>query len=60
MNYDTVPRDLKHKNGAAGYTQIKVGRNKHTDILNSDNKYTASDIRKIIEYLVDNKYVYVW
>ena len=39
---------------------IKVGRNKSyftNDPLNGDNKYTASDICKMIELLVDNIYV---
>ena len=42
------------------YTHIKVGRNKSyftSDPLNGDNKYTANDIRKMIEFLVDNIYV---
>ena len=35
---------------------IKVGRNKSyftSDLLNGDNKYTANDICKMIEFLVD-------
>ena len=51
---------LKHKNGATRYTHIKVGRNKSyftSDPLNGDNKYTANDICKMIEFLVDNIYV---
>ena len=39
---------------------IKVGRNKShftSDPLNGDNKYTANDICKMIEFLVDNIYV---
>ena len=51
---------FKHKNGATRYTHIKVGRNKSyftNDPLNSNNKYTASDICKMIEFLVDNRYV---
>ena len=51
---------FNHKNGAARYTHIKVGRNKNyftNDPLNGDNKYTASDIRKMINILVDNIYV---
>ena len=39
---------------------IKVGRNKSyftSDPLNGDNKYTASDICKMTEFLVDNIYV---
>ena len=38
----------------------KTGRNKSyftNDPLNGDNKYTASDICKVIEVLVDNIYV---
>ena len=48
---------FKHKNGATRYTHIKVGRNKcyFTNYpLNGDNKYTASDICKVTEFLVDN------
>ena len=51
---------FKHKNGAAGYTHIKAGRNKShfsNDLLSGDNKYTASDICKMIELLVDNIYI---
>ena len=51
---------FKHKNGATRYTHIKVGRNKSyftNDPLNGDNKYTANDICKMIEFLVDNIYV---
>ena len=51
---------FKHKNGATRYTHTKVGRNKShfaSDPLNGDNKYTASDICKMIEFLVDNIYV---
>ena len=71
--YTSIPHDLlksrmnniinnafKHKNGATGYTHIKVGRNKSyftSDPLNGDNKYTANDICKMIEFLVDNIYV---
>ena len=39
---------------------IKVCRNKSyftSDPLNGENKYTANDIRKMIEFLVDNIYV---
>ena len=46
---------FKHKNGATRYTHIKVGRNKSYFIngpINSDNKYTASDICKVIEFLI--------
>ena len=52
--------DFKHKNGATRYTHIKVCRNKSyftSDPLNGDNKYTANDICKMIEFLVDNIYV---
>ena len=71
--YTSIPHDLlkshmnniinnafKHKNGATRYTHIKVGRNKSyftSDPLNGDNKYTANDICKMIEFLVDNMYV---
>ena len=71
--YTSIPHDLlksrmnniinnafKHKNGAARYTHIKVGRNKSyftSDPLNGDNKYTANDICKMIEFLVDNIYI---
>ena len=51
---------FRHKNGAARYTHIKVGRNKScfsSDPLDGDNKYTASDICKMIEVLVDNMHV---
>ena len=51
---------FKHKNGATWYTHIKLGRNKSyftNDPLNGDNKYTASGICKMIEFLVDNIYV---
>ena len=68
--YTSIPHDLlkshmnsiinnafKHKNGATRYTHIKVCRNKSyftSDPLNGDNKYTANDICKMIEFLVDN------
>ena len=71
--YTSIPHDLlksrmnniinnvfKHKNGATQYTHIKVCRNKSyftSDPLNDDNKYTANDICKMIEFLVDNIYV---
>ena len=71
--YTSIPHDLlksrmnriinnafKHKNGATRYTHIKVCRNKiyfTSDPLNGDNKYTANDICKMIEFLVDNIYV---
>ena len=51
---------FKHKSEATRYTRIKVGGNKSyftNDPLNGDNKYTANDICKMIEFLVDNKYV---
>ena len=51
---------FKYKNGATQYTHIKVGRNKSyftSDPLNGDNKYTANDICKMTEFLVDNIYV---
>ena len=51
---------FKYKNGATRYTHIKVGRNKSyftSDPLNGDNKYTANDISKMTEFLVDNMYV---
>ena len=68
--YTSIPHDLlksrmnsiinnafKHKNGATRYTHIKVCRNKShftSDPLNGDNKYTANDICKMIEFLVDS------
>ena len=71
--YTSIPHDLlksrmssiinnafKYKNGATQHTHIKVGRNKSyftSDPLNGDNKYTANDICKMIEFLVDNIYV---
>ena len=71
--YTSIPYDLvksrmnniisnafKHKNGARRYTHIKVGRNKSyftNDLLNGENKYTVSDICKMIEFLVDSIYV---
>ena len=71
--YTSIPHDLlksrmnsiinnafKYKNGATRYTYIKVGRNKSyftSDPSNGDNKYTASDICKMIEFLVNNIYV---
>ena len=70
--YTSIPHDLlksrmnsiinnafKYKNGGTRYTHIKVGRNKSyftSDPLNSDNKYTANDICKMVEFLVDNIY----
>ena len=71
--YTSIPHDLlksrmnsiinnafKHKNGTTRYTHIKVRRNKSyftSDPLNGGNKYTANDICKMIEFLVDNIYV---
>ena len=71
--YTSIPHDLpksrmnsiinnafKYKNGDTRYTHIKFGRNKSyftSDPLNGDNKYTANDICKMIEFLVDNIYV---
>ena len=71
--YTSIPHDLlksrmnniinnafKHKNGATRYTHIKVSRNKShftSDPSNGDNKYTANDISKMIEFLVDNIYI---
>ena len=71
--YTSIPHDLvksrmnniinntfKHQNGATRYTHIKVGRNKRYSTnapLNGDNKYTANDICKMTEFLVDNIYV---
>ena len=71
--YTSIPYDLfkscmnsiinnafKYKNGATRYTHIKVGRNEicfTSDPLNGDNKYTANDICKMTEFLVDNIYV---
>ena len=71
--YTSIPHDLlkspinsiiknafKYKNGAARYTHIKVGRNKSyftSDPLNGANKYSANDICKMTEVLVDNIYV---
>ena len=57
---NNIPNAFKHKNGATRYTHIKVGRNKNyftSDPLNYDNKYTANDICKMTEFLVDNIYV---
>ena len=71
--YTSIPHDLlksrmnniinnafKHRNEDTQCTHIKVGRNKSyfiCDPLNCDNKYTASDICKTTEFLVDNIYV---
>ena len=51
---------FKHKNGATRYTHIKVCGSKSyftSDPLNGDNKYTADDICKMIEFLGDNIFV---
>ena len=71
--YTSIPHDLlksrmnniinnafKDKNGATRYTHFKAGRNKSYftgDPLNCDNKYTANDICRMTEFLVDNIYV---
>ena len=71
--YTSIPHDLlksrmnniinnafKHKIGATRYTHFKAGRNKSYftgDPLNCDNKYTANDICRMTEFLVDNIYV---
>ena len=71
--YTSIPHDLlkshmnniinnafKHKNGATRYTHNKIGGNKSyftSDPLNGDDKYTANDICKMTEFLVD--YIYV-
>ena len=57
---DIINNAFKHKNGATRYAHIKVGRNKSyftSDPLNGGSKYTANDICKMIEFLVDNIYV---
>ena len=64
--YTSIPHDLlksrmnsiinntfKYKHGATRYTHIKFFRNKShftSDPLNGDNKYTANDICKMIEF----------
>ena len=74
--YTSIPHDLlksgmnniinnafKQKNGATRYTYIKDSRNKSyftNDPLNGDNKYTASDICKMIGFLVDYLYIYIY
>ena len=71
--YTSIPHDLlkshmnniinnafKYKSGATRYTHIKVGRNRSyftSDPLNGDRQYTANDICKMTEFLVDNIYV---
>ena len=71
--YTSIPHDLlksrmnriinnafKYKNGATRYAHIKLGRNRSffTSVpLNGDNKYTANDICKMIEFLMNNIYV---
>ena len=55
-----INNDFKYKNVATRYTYIKVCRNKiylTSDPLNGGNKYTANDICKMTEFLVDNIYV---
>ena len=55
-----IKNAFKHKNGTTRYTHIRVGRNKSyftSDPSNGDNKYTANDICKMTEYLVDNIFV---
>ena len=57
---NVINNAFKHKNGATRYIHIKVGRYKSYSTsgpLNSDNKYTANDICKMIEFLVGNVYV---
>ena len=57
---NTINSAFKDQNGATRYTHIKVGRDESyftKDPLNGNNKYTASDISKMIEFLVDNIYV---
>ena len=70
--YTSIPHDLLkscmnniinnalwHKNGAARYCHIEVGRDKSyfaNDPLGVDNKYTASDI-STIDFLLENVYV---
>ena len=59
MHY-IINNAFKHKNGATRYTHIKVGRNKSyftSDPLNGYSKYTANDICKMTEFVVDNIYV---
>ena len=55
-----IKNAFKYKNGATQYTHIKVGRNKSyftSDPLNGNNKYTANDICKMVEFLVGNIFV---
>ena len=50
---NNIKNAFKHKNGATRYTHIKVCRNKSyftSNPLNGDNKYTANDICKMIEF----------
>ena len=57
---NTTNNAFEHKNGAAQYMYIKVGRNKSyftSDPLSGDNKYTANDICKTTEFSVDNIHV---
>ena len=62
--YTSIPYDLlkSRMNNiiAARHIYIKVGRNKSyftNDPLNGDNKYTANDICRLTEFLVDKIYV---
>ena len=48
-----INNSVIHKNRATRYTHIKVGKNKSyftNDRLNGDNKYTANNICKMIEF----------
>ena len=57
---NNINNAFKLKSGATRYTHIKVGRNESyftSDPLNGENKDTASDICRMIEFLVDNIYV---
>ena len=71
--YTSIPHDLlksrmnsvrnnafKYKNEAKRYTHMKVGRHKSyftSDPLNVDNRYTANDICKMMEFFMENIYV---
>ena len=60
LSGNSITNAFKHKNGATRYTHLKVGSNKSyfsNDVLNGDNKYTANDISKVTESLVDNIYL---
>ena len=58
---NSINNAFTYINGATLYPiHYKVGRNKSyftSNPLNGDNKYTANDICKMIEFLVDNVYV---